>query len=165
MRYFEQNCPLESNSIPPQYNYMWSEIIQNYYRLCDRYSSVITKRKEIWKLAQPKHTKSKYRQKKKCPRPVTCKVEIINKCDKTESTRTEQLAYPQLRYILGARIESVYCILLDVAHAKAQNNNFLHHHLKGNLITAFSFLDSSANLKAIPHSVSSMIFEKVELIV
>ncbi|XP_073815003.1 uncharacterized protein [Musca autumnalis] len=113
MRYFEQNCPLDGDSIPPQFGCIWSEIIQNYCRLCDRYNRVITKRKQIWKLAQPKHTKLKYRQKIKCPPVTTCKIEIVNKCDRTESTRTEQLAYPQLRQLNQLKSHPSFSVFND----------------------------------------------------
>lgn len=99
MRDFTQNSTSESYPVPLQYSCMWSEIIQSYWKLCERHNKSITQRKEICKLAHPKRIKSK--NPKKCsnsPR-TSYKIEIVNNTDKMKNTRTEQLAFPQLRCV------------------------------------------------------------------
>ncbi|XP_013102741.2 uncharacterized protein LOC106083954 [Stomoxys calcitrans] len=98
MRYFNQRCCTEPFSLPYT-SRMYSDILQSYNKLWERYDKSITKREKIWKLAVPKHMKSKYRRKIKYAERTTCQVEIINKTDKTEHTRTEQLAFPKLRQL------------------------------------------------------------------
>ncbi|XP_075147967.1 uncharacterized protein LOC142221958 [Haematobia irritans] len=127
MRDFQQKYSTEFYSLPSEYTCMFSEIVQSYERLHQRYQKSITKREEIWKLAQPKYKNTKYRQKKKGPDRITSKIEIIDMTDKTGRTRTEQLAFPKLRQLNSLKNHPSYKSFHDIR--KSEVNRLIRKNL------------------------------------